>query len=199
MTKLYKPSSLLILFSREEVDYSDSIFSGHMVLNEEINYAKFEIDDEDDVEIHKRYDHQALAIAYFYQTVAYDVGIFSHQLEPFTHMTQVFNYDPQSITMAMMTGKYDYPLVIDSEKDYKFLAKCYSEYRKINSIILWHLNLNDAFKGYAKSSFVKKNKESKKAISSTNLRLGSFMRRFNYFIRLYLNKVDKNFNPKHKI
>jgi hypothetical protein len=106
-----KPASQLFLFSNKLNKNIDSYFSGNVIFEIELKGYDY------------KYHDEAKKVVDFMNTYCK-----SRAIKPYKFMTVVVNYKPAGLTMASLTGDYDYPIAIHGTTGYKQLAIVHSTF-----------------------------------------------------------------------
>ena len=109
-----KPVSQLFLFSNKLNKHIDSYFSGNIILEIELRGYDYPYHDE------------AEKVVDFMTTYCN-----SRAIKPYKFMTVVLNYKATGLTMASLSGDYDYPIAIHGSIGYKQLATIHSAYETL--------------------------------------------------------------------
>ena len=106
-----KPATQLFLFSNKLNKNIDSYFSGNVIFEIELKGYEY-----------KYHDEAKKVVDFMY---AY---CFSRSIKPYKFMTVVLNYKATGLTMASLSGGYDYPIAVHGTTGYKQLATIHSAY-----------------------------------------------------------------------
>lgn len=106
-----KPATQLFLFSNKLATHIDSFFSGCVVV--EIELSKYDY----------KYHDEAKQVVDFM-----NVYCKSRSLKPFRYLTVVINYKPSGLTLADLSGEYEYSVAVHGLSGYKQLASVHTAY-----------------------------------------------------------------------
>jgi len=100
-----KPASQLFLFSNETNKNIEIFFSGNIVI--EIDLSEYDY----------KYHEEAKYVVNFMKLYCK-----SRAIEPYKYLTVVLNYKPTGLTLATLSGEYDYPVAIHGSVGYTQLT-----------------------------------------------------------------------------
>ena len=136
-----KPASQLFLFSDKLNKHIDSYFSGNVVFEIEL----------------KGYDYQ-------HHDEAEKVVDFMNayckfrSIKPYKYMTVILNYKATGLTMASLSGDYDYPIAVHGSVGYKELTIIHNAHEMLERRLMafeYYKNLSLAFVDISKDKPIK--------------------------------------------
>ena len=107
-----KPATQLFLFSNKLNKNIDRYFSGNVIF--EINLSDYDF----------KYHDEAKKVVEFMTNYCR-----SRSIKPYKFMTVVINYKATGLTMATLSGEYDYPIAVHGLEGYKQLTLIHSAYK----------------------------------------------------------------------
>jgi hypothetical protein len=111
-----KPASQLFLFSNKLNKNIDSYFSGNVIIEIELSGYDY------------KYHDEAKRVVDFMQEYCV-----SRSIKPYKFMTVVLNYKATGLTMASLSGDYDYPIVVNGTEGYRHLTVVHSAYETLKA------------------------------------------------------------------
>lgn len=111
-----KPVSQLFLFSNKLAKNIDIFFSGNVIFEIELKVYDF------------KFHEEAKSVVDFMLADCRSRGI-----APFKYMTVVVNYKPAGLTLATISGEYEYPIVVHGKQGYAQLSKIHRAYELLKS------------------------------------------------------------------
>ena len=110
-----KPVSQLFLFSNKLNKNIDSYFSGNVIFEIELNGYDY------------KYHEEAKQVVDFM-----NIYCESRAIRPYKYLTVVLNYKPTGLTLATLSGEYDYPIAIHGSSGYKQLTILHKAYETLS-------------------------------------------------------------------
>ena len=127
-----KPVSQLFLFSNKLNKNIDSYFSGNVIFEIELSSYDYSYHDE------------AKNVVDFMSTYCK-----SRAIKPYKFMTVVLNYKATGLTLATLSGEYDYPIAVHGSAGYKQLASIHSAYEMLKERLTTFENYKSCTLSYA--------------------------------------------------
>jgi hypothetical protein len=109
-----KPATQLFLFSNKLNKNIDSYFSGNVIFEIELKGYEY------------KYHDEAKKVVDFMNSYC-----LSRAIKPYKFMTVVLNYNAAGLTMASLSGDYDYPIVVHGSTGYTQLATIHTAYETL--------------------------------------------------------------------
>jgi hypothetical protein len=113
-----KPLSQLFLFSNKLAKNIDTFFSGNVVFEIELKGYDF-----------KFHEEAKSAVDFMLDDCR------SRGIAPFKYMTVVVNYKPTGLTLATLSGEYEYPIAVHGKGGYAQLANIHRAKESLKSRI----------------------------------------------------------------
>lgn len=175
-----KPASQLFLFSNKLNKHIDSYFSGNVIFEIELRDYDY------------KYHDEAKKVVDFM-----NIYCKSRSIKPYKYLTVVLNYKPSGLTLATLSGEYDYPIAVHNSTGYKQLATIHSAYQTLQkrlSLFEDYSNLTEHYIYIAKNEPIKLSERS--ALSLKN-ELKKTEQRILKSLSSVLNTFHKHFQPSY--
>ena len=125
-----KPATQLFLFSNKLNKNIDSYFSGNVIF--EIELSRYDY----------KYHDEAKKVVDFMNSYC-----LSRSIKPYKFMTVILNYKSTGLTMASLSGDYDYPIAIHGKTGYDQLATIHTAFERLKL----RLNAFEQYKNFTLS------------------------------------------------
>lgn len=175
-----KPMSQLFLFSNSLNRNIDSYFSGNLIFEIELSGYDY------------KYHEEAKQVVDFMNIYCQSRGI-----KPYKFLTVVLNYNATGLTLATLSGNYEYPIAIHGSVGYKQVATLHTAYetlcKRLKSFEIYsilttsyaYIAMNEPIKLHQRSVTAFKN-QLKKTEQSIHKSMSSVIAKFH-----------KHFQPKY--
>lgn len=176
-----KPASQLFLFSNKLNKHIDSYFSGNIIFEIELSGYDY-----------KHHDEAKQVVDFM------NAYCESRAIEPYEYMTVVLNYKPAGLTLASLSGEYDYPIAIHGSTGYKQLAKIHMVFEAL----VHRLNAFDDYRAFSLHyAHIAKNepiKLSKRSILSLTNQLDKTRQSILKSISKVMSSFHKMYQPRYR-
>lgn len=175
-----KPATQLFLFSNKLNKHIDTYFSGNVIF-------EIEISDYD----YKHHDEAKRVVDFMLLYCK------SRSIKPYKYMTVVLNYKPKGLTLATLSGEYDYPIAVHGSAGYKQLTTIHSAFdmlKKRLSAFEDYSNYTTSFAHIAKNEPINL---SIRSIESLKNQLIKTEQSIHKSIDSVLSKFHKQFQPSY--
>jgi len=109
-----KPATQLFLFSNKLNKNIDSYFSDNVIFEIELKGYEY------------KYHDEAKKVVDFMNSYC-----LSRSIKPYKFMTVVLNYKATGLTMASLSGDYDYPIAVHGKTGYEQLATIHTGFERL--------------------------------------------------------------------
>jgi len=173
-----KPASQLFLFSNKLNKNIDTYFSGNVILEIELSSYDY------------KYHDEAKKVVEFMENHCK-----SSSIKPYKFMTVIVNYKANGLTLANLSGDYNYPIAIHGSLGYKQLDTIHSAYEALIYSLLIFQSYKECSLSYALSARLDPINLSERMCVSLEKTLTKTEQNIHKSISLVLTKFHKNFRP----
>jgi hypothetical protein len=176
-----KPASQLFLFSNKLNKNIDIYFSGNVILEIELSSYDYPYHDE------------AKKVVDFMMMYCK-----SRAIKPYKFMTVVLNYKATGVTMASLSGDYDYPIAVHGTSGYKQLTTIHSAYETLKQRQIAFENYKSCTLSYARIAKSEPIKLPERTVVSLKNQLKKTEQSILKLMSTVLSTFHKKFQPSYR-